>query len=210
MCAAFRSGVSAAAAVGFRAGAANDGGPEGAGGRQSATGSDLAGQPGSHADGPAARHARAGRSGAGRGNNPPPLSLAGVPYQHGIGTLSINELIVDLKRQAIRFESMIGIDDAASAGQGSIRYEIWLDNSAGAARTLGAAAGGWHDRRRSLQPWPAAGEDDCDLEGARHRRLAAGQRSVAAEDLGTVNGELSVVVPAHGTILVKIGRGSRR
>jgi alpha-galactosidase len=29
-------------------------------------------------------------------------------------------------------------------------------------------------------------------------------------DLGTSNGELSVVVPAHGTILVKIGRGSRQ
>jgi alpha-galactosidase len=71
---------------------------------------------------------RAGRSGAGRGNNPPPLSLGGVTYQHGIGTLSINELIVDLKRQATRFESMIGIDDAARAGQGSVTYEIWLDN----------------------------------------------------------------------------------
>jgi alpha-galactosidase len=71
---------------------------------------------------------RAGRSGAGRGNTPPPLSLGGVTYQHGIGTLSINELIVDLKRQATRFESMIGIDDAASTGQGSVTYEIWLDN----------------------------------------------------------------------------------
>lgn len=71
---------------------------------------------------------RAGRSGAGRGNNPPPLSLGGVVYRHGIGTLSINELIVDLKGQATRFESMIGIDDAARTGQGSVTYEIWLDN----------------------------------------------------------------------------------
>src|SRR5688572_6949593 len=71
---------------------------------------------------------RAGKSGAGRGNNPPPLSLGGVAYPHGIGTLSINELIVDLKGQATRFESMIGIDDAARTGQGSVTYEIWLDN----------------------------------------------------------------------------------
>ncbi len=71
---------------------------------------------------------RAGRSGGGRGNNPLPLSLGGVVYQHGIGTLSINELIVDLKGEATRFESMIGIDDAASTGQGSVTYEIWLDN----------------------------------------------------------------------------------
>jgi alpha-galactosidase len=71
---------------------------------------------------------RAGRSGAGRGDNAPPLSLGGISYQHGIGTLSINELIVDLKREATRFESMIGIDDAARTGQGSVTYEIWLDD----------------------------------------------------------------------------------
>ena len=71
---------------------------------------------------------RAGKSGSGRGNNPPPLSLGGVRYEHGIGTLSINELIVDLKGQATRFESMIGIDDAAAKGQGSVTYEIWVDN----------------------------------------------------------------------------------
>jgi alpha-galactosidase len=71
---------------------------------------------------------RAGKSGAGRGNTPPPLSLGGVVYEHGIGTLSINELIVALKGQATRFESMIGIDDAAAKGQGSVTYEIWVDN----------------------------------------------------------------------------------
>src|SRR4051812_1101602 len=52
---------------------------------------------------------RAGKSGGGRGSNP--LTLGGVVYQHGIGTLSINELIVDLKGAATKFESMIGIDD---------------------------------------------------------------------------------------------------
>jgi alpha-galactosidase len=71
---------------------------------------------------------RAGKSGAGRGNAPPPLSLGGVIYERGIGTLSINELIVDLKGQATRFESIIGIDDAAAKGQGSVTYEIWVDN----------------------------------------------------------------------------------
>ena len=79
---------------------------------------------------------RAGRSGAGRGNNPPPLSLGGVTYQHGIGTLSINELIVDLKRQATRFDAMIGIDDAAKDGQGSVTYEIWLDDKRAFASRL--------------------------------------------------------------------------
>lgn len=73
---------------------------------------------------------RVGKSGAsgGRGNaTPPPLKLGGVTYEHGIGTLSINELIVDLKGQATRFVSMIGIDDAITR-EGSVTYEIWLDN----------------------------------------------------------------------------------
>ena len=73
---------------------------------------------------------RVGKSGAsgGRGNaTPPPLKLGGVVYEHGIGTLSINELIVDLKGEATRFVSMIGIDDAITR-EGSVTYEIWLDN----------------------------------------------------------------------------------
>lgn len=69
---------------------------------------------------------RPGKSGAGRGDSP--LSLGGVTYAHGIGTLSINELIVDLKGQATRFVSMVGIDDAAGNGQGSVTVEVWVDN----------------------------------------------------------------------------------
>ncbi|HEX5216265.1 MAG TPA: NPCBM/NEW2 domain-containing protein [Vicinamibacterales bacterium] len=74
---------------------------------------------------------RAGRygGGGGRGNaTPPPITLGGQTYVHGIGTPSINELIVDLKGQATRFVSMIGIDDAAAKGQGSVNVEVWVDN----------------------------------------------------------------------------------
>jgi alpha-galactosidase len=65
-----------------------------------------------------------GKSGA-RGN--PPLKLGGVTYAHGIGTLSINEIIVDLKGEATRFVAMIGVDDAITR-EGSVTYEIWLDD----------------------------------------------------------------------------------
>ena len=65
--------------------------------------------------------------GRGRGAAPSPITLGGVAYPHGIGTLSINELIVDLKGQATRFVSMVGIDDAAR-GQGSVTVEVWVDN----------------------------------------------------------------------------------
>ena len=57
----------------------------------------------------------------------PPIMLGGVTYAHGIGTLSINELIIDLKGQATRFLAMVGLNDNASR-QGSVTVEVWLDN----------------------------------------------------------------------------------
>jgi alpha-galactosidase len=72
---------------------------------------------------------RAGAYGGGNAKEPAkPLTLGGVVYPHGIGTLSINELIVDLKGQATRFVAMVGIDDAAREGQGSVTVEVWVDN----------------------------------------------------------------------------------
>lgn len=72
---------------------------------------------------------RAGAYGGGNGRGAPtPLTLAKIVYPHGIGTLSINELIVNLKGQATRFVSMVGIDDAAREGQGSVTAEVWVDN----------------------------------------------------------------------------------
>jgi alpha-galactosidase len=68
----------------------------------------------------------AGGGGRGRGAAAP-ITLGGVVYPHGIGTLSINELIVDLKGQATRFVSMVGLDDAVR-GQGSVTVEVWVDN----------------------------------------------------------------------------------
>lgn len=76
---------------------------------------------------------RAGRSLAGgRGAGQPgppgsPITLGGVTYEHGIGTLSINELIIDLKGQATRLLAMVGLNDNASR-QGSVTVEVWLDN----------------------------------------------------------------------------------
>jgi alpha-galactosidase len=70
-----------------------------------------------------------GRRDAGGAAGPPgsPITLGGVTYQHGIGTLSINELIVDLKGQATRFLAMVGLNDNAGK-QGSVTVEVWLDN----------------------------------------------------------------------------------
>src|SRR6187402_2075848 len=72
-----------------------------------------------------ARGRGAGR-GRAAGGGPPaasPLTLGGVVYPHGIGTLSINELIIDLKGQATRFVAMVGLDDLASR-EGSVNVEV--------------------------------------------------------------------------------------
>ena len=71
--------------------------------------------------------ARGRGRGAGAAPDASPIVLGGVTYPHGIGTLSINELIVDLKGQATRFVAMVGLDDVASA-QGSVTVEAWVDN----------------------------------------------------------------------------------
>ncbi len=70
-----------------------------------------------------------GRAGAPQGGAPsgPPIVLGGITYPRGIGTLSINELIIDLKGQATRFLAMVGLNDNASK-QGSVTVEVWLDN----------------------------------------------------------------------------------
>src|SRR5262245_54447945 len=75
------------------------------------------------------RGAGAAAQPAGRGAAPAPtpILLGGVTYPHGIGTISINELIVDLKGQATRFVSMVGLDDLA-VGEASVAIEVWVDN----------------------------------------------------------------------------------
>ena len=76
------------------------------------------------AGGRGARGAAGAAAGAPAG---PPIVLGGVTYARGIGTLSINELIIDLKGQATRFLAMVGLNDNASK-QGSVTVEVWLDN----------------------------------------------------------------------------------
>ncbi|MCX6539874.1 MAG: NPCBM/NEW2 domain-containing protein [Acidobacteria bacterium] len=55
------------------------------------------------------------------------LSLGGVTYAHGL-PLNVNtDLAIDLKGQARRFVSMVGIDDTAKSGPGSVTFDVWVD-----------------------------------------------------------------------------------
>lgn len=60
---------------------------------------------------------------------PPPLvlSLGGAAYAHGV-PLNVNtDLAIDVKGQARRFVSMVGIDDTAKTGPGSVTFDVWVD-----------------------------------------------------------------------------------
>ena len=72
---------------------------------------------------------RRGRPVAGKALTGTPLSLGGVVYQHGIGSRSIAEFILDLKGQALSFRSVVGLDDNAKdkLREGSVRFQLWAD-----------------------------------------------------------------------------------
>ena len=103
--------------------------------------------------GPSWLRARAGKSVR---NNP--LSLSGVVYPHGIGSIAMSELTIDLKGEAIRFLSMVGVDDGRKNGVGSVNFEVWLDGKKVA--DSGIVRSGGPPKLMSV-----------DLTGARHMTL---------------------------------------
>src|SRR6266516_2353864 len=103
--------------------------------------------------GPSWLRARAGKSVR---NNP--LSLNGVVYPHGIGSIAMSEVTIDLKGEAIRFLSMVGVDDGRKNGVGSVNLEVWLDGKK--AADSGIVRSGEPPRLMSV-----------DLTGARHMTL---------------------------------------
>jgi alpha-galactosidase len=103
--------------------------------------------------GPSWLRARAGKSVR---NNL--LSLNGVVYPHGIGSIAMSELTIDLKGEAIRFLSMVGVDDGRKNGVGSVNFEVWLDGKKVA--DSGIVRSGEPPKLMSV-----------DLTGARHMTL---------------------------------------
>jgi alpha-galactosidase len=62
-------------------------------------------------------------------NAPPPAkpALGGVAYGHVVPAMGNSELWIDVKGQASRFVSMVGIDDVRKSGPGSVVFEVWVD-----------------------------------------------------------------------------------
>jgi alpha-galactosidase len=58
----------------------------------------------------------------------PVIALGGVVYPHAVPLQSSDvDLAIDLYGHAVRFASMVGIDDAIKAGQGSVIFGVWVD-----------------------------------------------------------------------------------
>lgn len=62
--------------------------------------------------------------------NAPPTSkpvLGGITFAHLVPATGNSELWIDVKGQAARFVSMVGIDDVRKSGPGSVIFEVWVD-----------------------------------------------------------------------------------
>jgi alpha-galactosidase len=89
-----------------------------------------------------------------------PLTLGGAVYPHGIGTHASSQFSVDLKGVAIRFMSLVGVDEERS-GNGSLTFQVWVDGKKKAE--TGVLHGG--DPPQLLT---------VDLTGARRLNLVVG------------------------------------
>ena len=97
---------------------------------------------------------RRGAPRVGRSIRDKPIRLGGVEYPHGIGTRSISEFVIDLKGNAARFASTVGIDDEIRGDVGSVTFEVWADDVRVAASGL-------------MRPGDAPKLLSADLRGAR-------------------------------------------
>jgi alpha-galactosidase len=60
-----------------------------------------------------------------RGN---PITMDSIVYPHGVGTLTINEFLIDVNGQAEHFIAMVGIDDEMKGRRGTVNFEVWADD----------------------------------------------------------------------------------
>src|SRR5262245_36656172 len=97
---------------------------------------------------------RRGAPRAGKSIRDLPITLGGVVHEHGIGTGSISEFVIDLGDGATRFEALVGLDDVVRTGVGSVTFDVWADDRHVAGSGL-------------MRPGDAPRKLTADLAGAR-------------------------------------------
>ncbi len=71
-----------------------------------------------------------GRGAGAAATTPPPAptySLGGTSYPHTVPVTSDTDFTINLNGQATKFLTMVGVDDAAGAGRGSVVFGVWVD-----------------------------------------------------------------------------------
>src|SRR5262249_9000905 len=113
------------------------------------------------------------RRARGRSGQPPPaplkLNLGGVEYPHGVPLQANGEIVIDLKGRAVRFSSIVGIDDEHKTGAGSVTFDVWVDGRHAADSGV---------MKSGDQPKPLS----VDLTGAKRLMLTVGDAGDRSAD----------------------------
>ncbi len=115
-----------------------------------------------------------------------PITLGGVVHEHGIGTRSISEFVIDLGDGASRFEAVVGLDDAVKHGVGSVTFDVWADDTRVAASGL-------------MRPGDTPRKLTADLTGARVLTLLVDDGGDTSNDDEVAWAE-AFVVPVAGAM----------
>jgi alpha-galactosidase len=67
-----------------------------------------------------------GQAQAGHSVDKNPLRLHAQTFPHGLGTHADSELWIELKGTAVKFVSLVGVDDEVQ-NRGSVSFEVWVD-----------------------------------------------------------------------------------
>ncbi len=91
-----------------------------------------------------------------------PLSIGGEVFEHGIGTHASSMILLELAGGSQRFRAIVGVDDEAGEGRGSMTFSIYADGIQ--IWTSGIMRGGEGSK-------PV----DIDIQGVNQLRLVVGE-----------------------------------
>lgn len=112
-----------------------------------------------------------------------PIMLGGQVFRRGVGTFADSFMMLDLKGEATRFVSVVGVNEAA---KGSVVFEVWVDGKKAAGTNLMKAA----DKPVKL---------DVDLTGAKTMYLIVDNGGDGtSEDAANWAGALIFMKPGSG------------
>ena len=56
-----------------------------------------------------------------------PLTINGKVFEHGVGTHAVSRFTIDLRKSALEFRAMVGLDDETSEFEGTVTFHVYVD-----------------------------------------------------------------------------------